>query len=113
RARPLPDRRGSDRVRGMPLFALIGRDGPEGAALRQRHRPAHLEHLRPLARAGRVRFAGPLLEGGRPVGSLVVFDAPDPAEARATAAADPYVAHGVFAGHEVFETRDVLPELVG
>jgi uncharacterized protein YciI len=95
----------------MPLFALIGRDAPGAPELRKRHRPAHLEHLRPLARAGRVRFAGPLLDGGVPVGSLVVFEAESLAAARALAARDPYVVHGVFASHELRETRDVLPEL--
>jgi hypothetical protein len=97
----------------MPLFALIGRDGPGAPELRKQHRPAHLGHLRPLARAGRVRFAGPLLEHGAPVGSLVVFEAPDLAAARRLAASDPYVVHGVFASHELRETRDALPELAG
>jgi len=73
----------------------------------------HLEHLRPLAREGRIRFAGPLLERGAPVGSLVVFEAPDLAAARALAARDPYVVHGIFASYELRETRDVLPELAG
>ena len=95
----------------MPLFALVARDGPGATELRKQHRPAHLEKLRPLARAGRVRFAGPLLEGGAPVGSLVVFEAPDLDTARAVAASDPYVVHGVFASWELRETRDVLPEL--
>jgi len=95
----------------MPLFALIGRDGPQAPELRKQHRPAHLANLRPLARAGRVRFAGPLLEAGAPVGSLVVFEAPDLAAAHALAASDPYVVHGIFASHEVRETRDVIPEL--
>jgi uncharacterized protein YciI len=97
----------------MPLFVLIGRDGPGAPERRKRHRPAHLENLRPLARAGRVRFAGPLLEDGAPAGSLVVFEAPDLAAARALAASDPYVVHGVFTSYEVSETRDVLPELTG
>jgi len=97
----------------MPLFALIGRDGPESPERRKRHRPAHLENLRPLARAGRVRFAGPLLEAGAPIGSLVVFEAPSLEDARAFAASDPYVVHGVFASHEVRETKDVRVELVG
>jgi len=96
----------------MPLFALVGRDGPGAPELRRLHRPAHLEKLRPLARAGRVRFAGPLLEGDAPVGSLIVFEAPDLAAARAIAAADPYVVHGVFATHELHETRDVAGTLV-
>ena len=96
----------------MPLFALIGRDGPQSPELRKRHRPAHLDNLRPLARAGRVRFAGPLLEGGAPLGSVVVFEAESLAAAKAFAAGDPYVVHGVFASHEVRETRDVLAELL-
>lgn len=95
----------------MPLFALVGHDGHDGAALRKRHRPAHLESLRPLVRAGRVRFAGPLLESGVPVGSVVVFEAADLLAAQAIAARDPYVVHGVFARHTLHETRDVLPEL--
>lgn len=97
----------------MPLFALVGHDGPRGPELRALHRPAHIENLRPLVRAGRVRFVGPLLADGAPVGSLVVFEAADLAAARAFAASDPYVVHGVFARHEVQETRDVLPELAG
>jgi uncharacterized protein YciI len=95
----------------MPLFALVGRDGPGATELRKQHRPAHLDKLRPLAHAGRVRFAGPLLEGGAPVGSLVVFEAADLDTARAVAASDPYVVYGVFACWELRETRDVLPEL--
>ncbi len=94
----------------MPLFAWIGRDGPRGAELRPRHRPAHLANLEPLARAGRVVHAGPLLDAaGRPCGSLILFEAADLAAARALAAADPYVREGVFASHEVIETRRVLP----
>lgn len=96
----------------MPLFTLIGRDGPRGAELRPRHRAAHLDNLRPLAAAGRVRFAGPLLDdAGAPCGSLVVYEAIDLAEARAIAARDPYIVHGVFASHEVRQTRDVSGEL--
>lgn len=95
----------------MPVFALIGWDAPESAALRQTHRPAHLEGLRAIVAEGRMRQAGPLLDPeGRPCGSLVVFEAPSLAEATAFAAADPYVVHGVFARHEVHETKVVLPE---
>ena len=94
----------------MPLFALVGRDAPGAPELRKQHRRAHLEHLRPLARAGRLRFAGPLLEASDPVGSLVVFEAPDLAGARALAARDPYVVRAVFTTHEIFETRAVFPK---
>ncbi len=95
----------------MPLFAMIGRDGPDGLALRKTHREAHLAGLEPLAAAGRVRYAGPLRdEQGDPCGSVVVFEADDLAAARAQAAADPYVVEGVFASHEVFETLQVFPK---
>ena len=95
----------------MPLFVVIGRDGPEGATRRPAARPAHLAHWAPLARAGRVRFAGPLRdERGDPRGSVLVFEAPDRGAARAHAAADPYVTAAVFEDFELFETLQVLPE---
>ncbi|MBT38318.1 MAG: YciI family protein [bacterium] len=89
---------------------MLGWDGPEGAALRKLHRPAHLAALEPLATAGRIRHAGPLLDdAGAPLGSLVIFEADDLASARQQAARDPYVVQGVFARHEVHETRVILP----
>jgi len=95
----------------MPLYALIGRDGPRGAELRKRHREAHLAGLEPLDAAGRIRHAGPLRDAdGAPCGSLVVFEAESLEDARAQAAADPYVVEGVFASHEVFETAVVFPK---
>jgi uncharacterized protein YciI len=94
----------------VPIFAIIGWDGPRGAELRPLHRPAHLARLEPLARAGRLRHAGPLLDAaGRPRGSLIVAELDDLAAARALAAGDPYVTAGVFERHEVWETRTVLP----
>lgn len=94
----------------MPLYAMIGRDGPRGAELRKLHRPAHLAGLEGLEAAGRIRHAGPLLDdAGAPLGSLVVFEAASLDEARGVAARDPYVVEGVFASHEVLETRVVFP----
>jgi nitroreductase/uncharacterized protein YciI len=93
------------------LFAIIGRDGPDGAELRRQHRQAHLDGLGALVAAGRVRFAGPLLgDDAAPLGSLIVIEAPDLASARAIAERDPYVTRGVFASFEVRETRQVFPE---
>ena len=94
----------------MPLFVLIGRDGPRGLERRTLHRPAHLEGLRPLDREGRIPFAGPLLDEGSPRGSVIVFEAADRAEALALAERDPYVAEGIFETWEVFETLRVFPE---
>lgn len=94
----------------MPVFALIGWDAPDSAALRQKHRPLHLEGLNALSAAGRLRQAGPLLDrAGQPCGSLVVFEADDLAAAQAFAAADPYIVNGVFASYDVHETKVVLP----
>jgi uncharacterized protein YciI len=95
----------------MPLYVLIGRDGPHGLELRKIHREAHLQKLRPLSVQGRVKFAGPLRnEAGEPQGSVIVFEAADLGEAKAIAAADPYTTSGVFETVEVFETMQVFPE---
>ncbi len=94
----------------MATFVWIGRDGPRSAELRPLHRPAHLAGLEPLAAQGRIRFAGPLRsESGSAVGSLIILDAPDLAEARAIAARDAYATQGVFESWEVFETSVVFP----
>ncbi len=94
----------------MSLFIYMGRDSDRAAELRPSVRPQHLEHLQPLDRAGRIRFAGPLLdEAERPCGSVIVFEAGDLDEARAIAQADPYAAEGVFETVEVFATKGVFP----
>lgn len=94
----------------MPWFVYTGFDGPRGPELRPSVRPRHLAHLEGLDRAGRIRFAGPLLgEDGRPRGSLVLFEADDWAAARGVAEGDPYLVEGVFERVEVRETKQVLP----
>jgi uncharacterized protein YciI len=95
----------------MPFFVMIGRDGPRGGVLRPEVRPRHLAHLEPLAREGRVAFAGPLFEddGKTPRGSVIVFEAPSLEEARAIATRDPYVVEGVFDRHEVRPSARVFP----
>jgi uncharacterized protein YciI len=94
----------------MGLFVLIGRDGARGAELRKRHRDAHLANLRPLADAGRVVYAGPLLDPAeQPCGSVIVFEAESLDAARRFASSDPYVVNGVFESHDVFGSRQVFP----
>lgn len=95
----------------MPLFAFTGYDGPQGSELRKRHRPAHLAGLEGLAAADRIRHAGPLLDDeGRPLGSLILFEAETLEEARTIAARDPYVTEGIFERYDVHETRVVFPQ---
>lgn len=94
----------------MPLFCLIGRDGPRGLELRKQHRGAHLENMQPLEDSGRLRYAGPLIDDdGDPCGSVIVFEADDLASARAFAVADPYVTGAVFGSWEVLATKQVFP----
>ena len=97
-------------MRPMPLFVMIGSDGERGAERRQAVRPAHLAHWAALDAAGCVRFGGPLLDTeGRPVGSVLVFEAESLAAARGQAERDPYVTGGIFGRFELHETRAVLP----
>lgn len=94
----------------MPLFAWIGHDGPRGGELRKLHREAHLANLAALEAASEIVHAGPLLgEDGTPLGSLIVFEAPNLGFAQSLAARDPYVVGGVFERYEVRETRVVFP----
>lgn len=98
-------------LRGMPFYALIGRDGPRGLELRKLHRAGHLGRLQELEAAGRIRHAGPLYnEDGQAIGSLVVFEAEDLERAREIVARDPYVAQGVFESYELRETKVVFPK---
>ena len=96
----------------MPLFVILGHDGPDALARRPVVRPRHLDHLRPVSEAGKVVVAGPLFadDGKTPRGSLIVVEAANLEEARALAARDPYVAEGVFARHEVMPFMRVFPE---
>jgi hypothetical protein len=94
----------------MSRYVLIGRDGADGLAKRKLHREAHLANLKPLADAGRVVYAGPLLDDSeQPCGSVVVFEAETLEAARRFAEGDPYVVRGVFASYEVFASKQVFP----
>ena len=97
----------------MPLFCMTGRDGPRGLELRKLHRDAHIANIAPMKEAGQMAYAGPLIdEAGLPCGSILIFEADDLSPARRFAAADPYVVEGVFASHEVIETRAVVSHAV-
>ena len=93
----------------MPLYALIARDRP-GLEHRQTNRPAHLEHMAKLDAAGRIHYGGPLVNDSQDmVGSLIIIEAENLDDAKATYAEDPYVIHNVFEHYEVVETMPVFP----
>jgi uncharacterized protein YciI len=88
------------------LYVIIGHDAPDAGEKRPQCRPAHLEHLEPLVRAGRVKLAGPFLDR---TGSLIVVEAESLADVWALVARDPYVTGGVFNHVDVKPFRQVFP----
>ena len=87
-------------------FVVIGKD--KGDRRRER-RAAHLEHVSGYQQL--IVYAGPLIEDGRMIGSVFVFDVPDRAALDAYLAGDPYFADGgIFASVEIYESRWMVPE---
>ena len=77
------------------LYMILAEDRPDALPARVANRPEHLAHLESLGAT--LQAAGAMLgPDGNPMGSLVVIEAADQAEAEAIAQADPFVKHGVF-----------------
>ena len=77
----------------MPLFVYQGRDSDRGLELRKQHRESHIAHLGRLDDAGKIRFAGPLIDAQQnPCGSLIVFEAESLQAAQKIAESDPFLA---------------------
>lgn len=83
------------------LYVALCHDKPDHLAVRVANRDAHLAWLKSLGT--RTRIAGPFFDetGETMSGSVVVIEAADLAEAKATFAADPYAAAGLFAAVEI------------
>ena len=97
-------------------YAIVGTDITDSLARRQPARPAHLERLNRLRNDGRLLLAGPFpaIDAEDPgvagfSGSLIVAEFDDLDAAKTWAAADPYVAAGVYARVDVRPFRKVLP----
>jgi hypothetical protein len=87
-------------------FIVIGKDKGN---LRAARRPAHLDYI--AERQHQILYAGPLIEEGRMIGSLFVFDVPDRAALDDYLAGDPSFADGgIFAHVEIYESRKMVPE---
>jgi len=85
--------------------ALICIDKAGALQLRLATRAAHLDYI---AATGVVEMAGPFLEAGAMVGSLVVLNVDDLAAAQAWAAGDPYAKAGLFASVDIREWKKVI-----
>lgn len=97
-------------------YAILGEDVEDSLEKRLQARPAHLERLQKLKDEGRLLLAGPHpaidTEDPGPAGfsgSLMVAEFSSRADAEAWAAADPYVAAGVYAKVAVKPFKKVLP----
>jgi hypothetical protein len=88
-------------------FVVLGKD-VAGGARRRRHRAAHLDYV--ADKQNRIVYAGPLLEEGRMIGSLFVFEMADRAALDAYLADDPYFREGIFESVEIWESRWMVPE---
>lgn len=96
----------------MPLFVMIGFDGPNGAALRDANRAGHLEHLDALEAEGKIAYAGPVRtdDDQSSVGAVIVFEAEDLPSAREIVDRDPFVRAGVFETLRVTPFKKAYPK---
>lgn len=98
------------------LYMILGEDTPDSLDKRHTVRPAHLERLQRLLAEGRLLLAGPCPAIDSPdpgpagfSGSLIVAEFDSLEAAQSWAAADPYVAAGVYARVTVKPFKPVLP----
>jgi uncharacterized protein len=98
------------------LYAIISEDVIDSLEKRKLARPDHLARLELLKNEGRLILAGPhpKIDNENPgdagfTGSLVVAEFNALADAEAWAAADPYIAAGVYAKVTVKPFKKVLP----
>ena len=97
-------------------YAIVGTDNPDSLAGRKAARPAHLARLQQLQAEGRLLLAGPFPAIDAPdpgpagfSGSLIVAEFAALDEAKAWAAADPYIAAGVYRDTQVKPFLKALP----
>lgn len=97
-------------------YAIVGTDVPDSLEKRLSARPAHLARLNELQSQGRMLLAGPFpaIDAEDPgsagfSGSLIVAEFASLEDAKAWAAADPYMAAGVYADVSIKPFRKVLP----
>jgi len=89
-------------------FVALSRDRSDGLETRLANRLVHLEFLK--AHRDHIKVGGPLLapDGERMIGSMLIVEAENEAEARALLAEDPYAKAGLFQNVEVLPWRWVV-----
>lgn len=98
------------------LYMILGQDVDDSLNRRLAARPEHLARLQALQEQGRLIMAGPLPAIDSPdpgeagfTGSLIVAEFVSLEEAEIWAAADPYMAAGVYEHVTVKPFKQVLP----
>lgn len=98
------------------FYMIRGTDVPGSLEKRKAARPAHIARLEKLRDAGRLLLSGPLpaIDAEDPgpagfTGSLIVAEFDSLEDARSWAAADPYVATGVYAAVDVQPFKKAPP----
>jgi uncharacterized protein YciI len=87
----------------MPLYVLRCLDAEGTAALRDLNRDAHVAHVRG---SGVVRIAGPILnESDTVVGSVLIIDVQNIAQARDFSDSDPFRRAGVYLSVDIHPFR--------
>ena len=95
----------------MGLWTFHCTDGEHGAELRKMHLREHLDHIR--TNIDRYAVAGPLRQGDRTVGSLLVIVADSEQTARSYFESDPYFHAGVWQAIRCSAFSAVAGEWVG
>lgn len=91
------------------LFAVIRLDKPSSVDLRISERPKHLEYLKSVLKM--IVYGGALLDDeGKQIGSMLIVEVADQAEADAFANNDPFVDAGLFAQTLVHPFRPVFKD---
>ena len=97
-------------------YAIISEDVEDSLERRMSVRPSHLERVQALVDEGRLLIAGPhpavdSMEPGAAgfTGSLIIAEFESLEDAQNWAAADPYVAAGVYSKVTVKPFKQVLP----
>ena len=85
--------------------ALICIDKTGALQTRLDNRAAHLAHIEA---SGVVEMAGPFLQDGAMIGSLIILDVADMAAAQDWAAHDPYALAGLFQSVTLHEWKKVI-----
>jgi uncharacterized protein YciI len=94
-------------------YVIYCEDQADSAEKRRSVRPAHLKRLELLEKENRVLAAGAMLkndeEPSEIKGSMIIADFNNLEEAKAWAAADPYVTAEVYANVAIYPFKKVFP----